>query len=83
MELGPNGRIGVCWIKMTWMEKEDMNVRGTVEGTWLGLDVLRTGQYNAEKWNLRNRKNDGTINRKKERQNMNEVPCWGEADEAE
>lgn len=65
------------------MEKEDMNVRGTVEGTWLGLDVLRTGQYNAEKWNLRNRKSDGTINRKKERQNMNEVPCWGEADEAE
>lgn len=65
------------------MEKEDMNVRGTVEGTWLGLDVLRKGQYNAEKWNLRNRKSDGTINRKKERQNMNEVPCWGEADEAE
>lgn len=54
-----------------------------LEGTWLGLDVLRKGQYNAEKWNLRNRKNDGTINRKKERQNMNEVPCWGEADEAE
>lgn len=65
------------------MEKEDMNVRGTVEDTWLGLDVLRNGQYNAEKWNLRNRKSDGTVNRKKERRNMNEVPSWGEADEAE
>ena len=70
MELGANDRVGVCWVKMTWMEKEDMGATGTVEGTWLGLDVIRKGQYDAKKWNLSNWKSDGKINRKKERQNM-------------